>query len=238
MPDRRAHQQARRADATCRTATTGRRRRAAGSSRSSKSVSGTFLELNQGAVVSRHFKRATSSAAKASSARRPSTFWKARSRSSSRRRIAHVQDRRAARTGFFSRLTSTLAGRRQDRREEEASDATASPSTPRSICPTTIRSPSSGPGDLFGEMTCMSFYPRSATVRADDGLRRARDAAQRARHPAAQQDVQGAARRNYRAARARQPPAQRADVRRRSSRRVHRRACASASSWCASARAR
>ena len=23
-----------------------------------------------------------------------------------------------------------------------------------------------GPGDLFGEMTCMSFYPRSATVRA------------------------------------------------------------------------
>ena len=24
-----------------------------------------------------------------------------------------------------------------------------------------------GPGDLFGEMTCMSFYPRSATVRAE-----------------------------------------------------------------------
>ena len=23
-----------------------------------------------------------------------------------------------------------------------------------------------GPGDLFGEMTCMSLYPRSATVRA------------------------------------------------------------------------
>ena len=24
-----------------------------------------------------------------------------------------------------------------------------------------------GPGDLFGEMTCMSLYPRSATVRAE-----------------------------------------------------------------------
>ena len=30
----------------------------------------------------------------------------------------------------------------------------------------TIPSPTLGPGDLFGEMTCMSLYPRSATVRA------------------------------------------------------------------------
>ena len=37
---------------------------------------------------------------------------------------------------------------------------------PRSICPTTIPIAELGPGDLFGEMTCMSYYPRSATVRA------------------------------------------------------------------------
>src|SRR5205814_655301 len=27
-----------------------------------------------------------------------------------------------------------------------------------------------GPGDLFGEMTCMNFYPRSATVRAESDV--------------------------------------------------------------------
>ena len=46
-----------------------------------------------------------------------------------------------------------------------------------------------GAGDLFGEMTCMSFYPRSATVRAAEDCTRAGDAPQRALHHAAQPDV-------------------------------------------------
>ena len=70
-------------------------------------------------------------------------------------------------SGFFSKLTSRLLGRQQDqRRPDEADRARAFRSTRRSICLTTIPSPSLGPGDLFGEMTCMSLYPRSATVRA------------------------------------------------------------------------
>ena len=46
-----------------------------------------------------------------------------------------------------------------------------------------------GAGDLFGEMTCMNFYPRSATVRAAEDCTRAGDAPQRALHHAAQPDV-------------------------------------------------
>src|SRR5712691_3178722 len=81
--------------------------------------------------------------------------------------MAHVKSR-AQRTGgsvahFFRKLTDRVSSR-DDPREE----------SPRRFIP--IDAPVDldydnpiaqlGPGDLFGEMTCMSLYPRSATVRA------------------------------------------------------------------------
>ena len=108
----------------------------------------------------------------------------------------------------------------------------SSPSMRPSILPYDNPIAELDPGDLFGEMTCMSYYPRSATVRAEDRLRHARDAAQRARHPAAEQDIPGAARTELPRARARHPPAQRARLLV-----AHARTssitCASASSWSA-----
>src|SRR5207244_13112482 len=63
-------------------------------------------------------------------------------------------------------LRSKLVGRKQDHRPEEnmnktfiSIDAPVELAYDRPVAQL-------GPGDLFGEMTCMSFYPRSATARA------------------------------------------------------------------------
>ena len=68
-------------------------------------------------------------------------------------------------------------------------------------------------GDIFGEMTCMSYYPRSATVTAARGLHRPRDAAQRPLHHAAQPVVPPRARGEVPRPHDRRPPAQRSAVR-------------------------
>jgi len=105
-----------------------------------QNVSGTFLELNQKAVVKRHFKAGEKrSAAKASSAQRLFTFLKARRKfffparlHTSRRKVAarassancRVCWRRARETGAAKNPTGRLF-----------------PSTPRWTCRTTIPSP-------------------------------------------------------------------------------------------------
>lgn len=78
--------------------------------------------------------------------------------------IAHVKTEGGER-GFFSRLKSCLAGRTEDKREEEGTRRWIPIDGPVDL---TYDSPIAelGSGDLFGEMTCLSFYPRSATVRA------------------------------------------------------------------------
>ena len=67
--------------------------------------------------------------------------------------------------GFFGKLTSRLLGRQQERRPEEGQRASIPIDAPVDL-PYDHPVATLGPGDLFGEMTCMSLYPRSATVRA------------------------------------------------------------------------
>jgi len=66
-------------------------------------------------------------------------------------------------------LKSTLAARDADVRDEEARDRTIPIDASVDL---NYGDPVAelGPGDLFGEMTCMNFYPRSATVRAESDV--------------------------------------------------------------------
>src|SRR5207253_10273407 len=58
-----------------------------------------------------------------------------------------------------------LFGRQQERREEEGERRSIPIDGPVDL-PYDNPVATLHPGDLFGEMTCMSLYPRSATVRA------------------------------------------------------------------------
>ncbi len=62
-------------------------------------------------------------------------------------------------------MTSRLFGRQQEHRTEEGHRDTIPIDAPVDL-PYDHPVATLGPGDLFGEMTCISLYPRSATVRA------------------------------------------------------------------------
>src|SRR6185436_1480418 len=77
--------------------------------------------------------------------------------------LAHVETKQAA-GGWLRRVKSRLAGAGETPREGDTRrmipvDAPVDLSRDRPVAEL-------GPGSLFGEMTCLSFYPRSATVRA------------------------------------------------------------------------
>ena len=78
--------------------------------------------------------------------------------------IAHVQNRGGV-SGFISKLRSRLTGRGQDRRDGESTQQSIPIDAPVDL-PYDKPIAELAPGDLFGEMTCMSLYPRSATVQA------------------------------------------------------------------------
>jgi CRP-like cAMP-binding protein/Fe-S-cluster-containing dehydrogenase component len=67
--------------------------------------------------------------------------------------------------GSIGSFASRLLSRRDDRGEGEVARAFIPVDAPVAL-PYDRPHAVLGPGDLFGEMTCMSFYPRSATVRA------------------------------------------------------------------------
>jgi CRP-like cAMP-binding protein/Fe-S-cluster-containing hydrogenase component 2 len=127
-------------------------------------VSGTFLELNQGAVVKRHFKAGDiicregefGSTAFYISEGSVDVFITAP--------IKHVKQESAS-SGWFSRIRSMLADREEHTRSEETAARWIPIDAPVDL-PYDNPIARLGAGDLFGEMTCMSFHPRSATVRA------------------------------------------------------------------------
>jgi CRP-like cAMP-binding protein/Fe-S-cluster-containing dehydrogenase component len=128
-----------------------------------QNVSGTFLELNRNAVVLRRYKPGDIICREGEYGSTAFYILEGTASVYLSSPVAHVQTEGGA-SGFFSKLTSKLARR--------TPSPLAGPGG-RSIpidAPVDLRL--SNPvnelhaGDLFGEMTCMNRYPRSATVRA------------------------------------------------------------------------
>jgi CRP-like cAMP-binding protein/Fe-S-cluster-containing hydrogenase component 2 len=130
-----------------------------------KGVSGTFLELNAGSVVKRVIKAGEIVVREGDNG--STAFYILEGEAdvfigSPREHVATQQER----PGLFTKMRSILAPKSRQPREEERQ----TPSHIRIDAPVDL--PYENPiaqlhaGDLFGEMTCMSFYPRSATVRA------------------------------------------------------------------------
>jgi CRP-like cAMP-binding protein/Fe-S-cluster-containing dehydrogenase component len=127
-------------------------------------VSGVFLDLNKNAVVRRHFKKGDIVCREGEYGSTAFYIVQGKVNVFLAAPMAHVKTAGGA-TGFFSKLASRLAGRRQDRREDEADRRTIPIDAPVDL-PYDHPVAELGPGDLFGEMTCMNLYPRSATVEA------------------------------------------------------------------------
>lgn len=129
-----------------------------------RNVSGTFLELNQHAVVERRFRAGETICREGEYGSTAFFIVEGSVQVFLSTPMAHVKTEGGA-TGFLKRLGSRLTGRNQDAREGEDQKAMipidASVDLPYARPVAELSS-----GDLFGEMTCMSFYPRSATVRA------------------------------------------------------------------------
>lgn len=133
-----------------------------------KGVSGTFLELNRGAIVKRRFRKGEVICREGEFGSTAFYIVEGEAEVSISTPIAHVKTHGGTK-GFFKRLASTLVDRREDVREEETRDRTIPIDASVDL---NYGNPVAalGPGDLFGEMTCLNFYPRSATVRAESDV--------------------------------------------------------------------
>jgi CRP-like cAMP-binding protein len=128
-------------------------------------VSGTFLDLNRGAIVKRRFRKGEVICREGDFGSTAFYIMEGKAKVSISTPIANVKTAGGA-AGFFKRLTSSLVAREQDKRAEETRDRTIPIDASVDL---SYGNPVAelGPGALFGEMTCLNFYPRSATVRAE-----------------------------------------------------------------------
>jgi CRP-like cAMP-binding protein/Fe-S-cluster-containing hydrogenase component 2/ferredoxin len=127
-------------------------------------VSGTFLSLNRGAIIRRDFKRGEIICREGEYGSTAFYILEGKARVSLSSPMAHVKTIGRLKQ-FLGKLSSKLTQREQDKREEESEQQWIPIDAPVDLA---YDNPVAelGPGDLFGEMTCMSLYPRSATVRA------------------------------------------------------------------------
>ncbi len=127
-------------------------------------VSGTFLDLNKHSVVKRHFKAGEIICHEGEYGRTAFYILSGTAEVFIASPMAHVKTK-AARTGILKKISSLL-----NRGSEDLHHRSKTPLTIPNDGPVDL--PFANPtaelvaGDLFGEMTCMNFYPRSATVRA------------------------------------------------------------------------
>lgn len=130
-----------------------------------KGVSGTFLDLNTGSVVKRVFEPGEIIVREGENGSTAFYILEGSVDIFINAPREHVATEAVA-AGRFSRMKSLLRPKSQRPREEERD-------TPSHIrIDASVDLPYDRPiaqlnaGDLFGEMTCMNFYPRSATVQA------------------------------------------------------------------------
>jgi CRP-like cAMP-binding protein/Fe-S-cluster-containing hydrogenase component 2 len=137
-------------------------------------VSTAFLHWNEKAVVRRHFKKGEVICREGEFGSTAFLIEAGRVRVFLQSPVKHVKARKGKgdRTGWgpfglVQRFASTLVRRDEDPRDEEAANRFIHIDAPVSL---RYSEPVAemGPGDLFGEMTCMNSYPRSATVRAEE----------------------------------------------------------------------
>jgi CRP-like cAMP-binding protein/Fe-S-cluster-containing hydrogenase component 2/ferredoxin len=131
-------------------------------------VSGTFLELNQGAVVRRTIKPGEIICREGDFGSTAFYILSGVVEVYIGTPIAHVKQEDAPggwSSKWFSRIRSKLASRTEHTRSEESGRRFIPIDAPVDL-PYDKPIAELGAGDLFGEMTCMSFHPRSATVRA------------------------------------------------------------------------
>jgi CRP-like cAMP-binding protein/Fe-S-cluster-containing dehydrogenase component len=128
-------------------------------------VSGTFLDLNRGAIVKRRFRKGEVICREGDFGSTAFYIMEGKAKVSISTPIAHVKTEGGA-IGLFKKLKSSLVGREEDKRAEETRDRTIPIDASVDL---SYGNPVAelGPGALFGEMTCLNFYPRSATVRAE-----------------------------------------------------------------------
>jgi CRP-like cAMP-binding protein/Fe-S-cluster-containing hydrogenase component 2/ferredoxin len=131
-------------------------------------VSGTFLELNQGAVVRRVIKPGEIICREGEFGSTAFYILSGVVEVYIGTPIAHVQQEDSPggwSSQWFSTIRSRLASRTEHTRSEESVRRFIPIDAPIDL-PYDKPLAELGAGDLFGEMTCMSFHPRSATVRA------------------------------------------------------------------------
>src|ERR1700728_2912909 len=130
-----------------------------------KGVSGTFLSLNRGAVVKRHFRKGDIICREGEYGSTAFYILDGKAQVSISTPMAHVKTQSGLKK-FTAKLSSSPAQRSGDRRDEEADQRWIPIDAPMDL---SYANPVAelGPGDLLGEMTCMSLYPRSPTVRAE-----------------------------------------------------------------------
>ena len=129
-----------------------------------KGVSGTFLELNKHAVVRRHYAAGEVICREGEFGSTAFYILDGTVDVFIGTSIAHVKQEDAG-DGWLSRIRSRLANRDEHTRAEEAPKRWIPIDAPVDL-PYDNPIAQIGAGELFGEMTCMSFHPRSATVRA------------------------------------------------------------------------
>jgi len=134
-----------------------------------KGVSGTFLELNKGAVVKRRFKKGDVICREGDYGSTAFYILQGSVDIFIDTPRAHV-DTEGSGSGLLSKLVSKLKPRTEHQREEENTarkfiyiDAPVDLEYDHPVAKLQA-------GDLFGEMTCMNFYPRSATVIAAEDV--------------------------------------------------------------------